>query len=303
MSREPARPILVTGAHRSGTTWVGRMLALAPGVAYVHEPFSPATSPGISGAPFARYYERVTADNERVYARKLERTLAFRYDLGSALATLRTPEDALHAARDAAAFVRARFTRARPLVKDPIALRSADWLADRFGMAVVVTIRHPAAFAASAIRLGYAPDLRVFLDDERLSRFEPELRRRLAEPGDSLEQAALVWRLLYALVDGYRSSRPDWLFVRHEDASLAPLETFERLYGHLGLDWTARVRREVARASSSRNPPEAATKHAVRLDSAASVGRWRERLSPDAVERLREATRDVWPLFYSDEDW
>jgi hypothetical protein len=31
-------PILVTGAHGSGTTWVGKLLALAPGTGYAHEP-------------------------------------------------------------------------------------------------------------------------------------------------------------------------------------------------------------------------------------------------------------------------
>ena len=34
------RPILVTGSHLSGTTWVGRMIAVSPCVAYLHEPFN-----------------------------------------------------------------------------------------------------------------------------------------------------------------------------------------------------------------------------------------------------------------------
>lgn len=33
------RPILVTGARRWGTTWVGHTLALSPDVGYIHEPF------------------------------------------------------------------------------------------------------------------------------------------------------------------------------------------------------------------------------------------------------------------------
>ena len=33
-----ASPILVTGSHRSGSTWVGKMLSVAPHVAYIHEP-------------------------------------------------------------------------------------------------------------------------------------------------------------------------------------------------------------------------------------------------------------------------
>ncbi len=31
-------PILVTGTHRSGTTWVGKMLAAGPSTAYISEP-------------------------------------------------------------------------------------------------------------------------------------------------------------------------------------------------------------------------------------------------------------------------
>ena len=36
----PGPPIFVTGTHRSGTTWVSKMLAV-PGLWHVHEPFSP----------------------------------------------------------------------------------------------------------------------------------------------------------------------------------------------------------------------------------------------------------------------
>ena len=34
------RPILVTGSHRSGTTWVGKTIALSPSVTYIGEPFN-----------------------------------------------------------------------------------------------------------------------------------------------------------------------------------------------------------------------------------------------------------------------
>jgi hypothetical protein len=35
--------VLVTGAHRSGTTGVGRTLAHHPSLVYVHEPFNVST--------------------------------------------------------------------------------------------------------------------------------------------------------------------------------------------------------------------------------------------------------------------
>ena len=94
------RPILVTGAHRSGTTWVGKMLALAPGVAYVHEPFSPKTPKGLSPAPFRRYFTVVTRANEARYRPGLERTLALRYDLGAQLRSVRSWRDVARIPRD-----------------------------------------------------------------------------------------------------------------------------------------------------------------------------------------------------------
>ena len=105
------RPILVTGAHRSGTTWIAKMLALAPGVGYIHEPFSPFTSPGVSGAPFDRFFAVVTAENEAAYLPHLERTLRFQYSVRRQLPTVRGPRDAIRSAQDAIAQHEVRLIR------------------------------------------------------------------------------------------------------------------------------------------------------------------------------------------------
>ncbi len=301
------KPILVTGAHRSGTTWVGKMLALAPGVAYVHEPFSPRTAAGLSPAGFDRYFTVVTTENEARYRPGLEQTIRFRYGLGAQLRSLRGGRDLARIPRDLVRVERARLSGARPLVKDPIALLSAEWLAETFGMDVVVLIRHPAAFAASLKRLGWKHSFATFIQEGRVPEvvrpYEAEIRQQAERPDEILAQAALLWRLLYNAVDGYRETHPDWAFVRHEDASAEPVATFERLYAQLGLDLTPAAQEAIARASAPDNPAELATPYAVELDSAASLGRWRDDLTAEEVATLRERTRDVWPRFYSDEDW
>ena len=301
------KPILVTGAHRSGTTWVGKMLALAPGVAYIHEPFSPRTAAGLSPAGFDRYFTVVTSENQARYRPGLEQTIRFRYGLGAQLRSLRGGRDLARIPRDLVRVERARLSGARPLVKDPIALLSAEWLAETFEMDVVVLIRHPAAFAASLKRLGWKHSFATFIQEGRVPEvvrpYEAEIRQQAERPGEILAQAALLWRLLYNAVDSYRERQPDWAFVRHEDASAEPVATFERLYAQLGLDLTPAAKEAIARASAPDNPAELATPYAVELDSAASIGRWREDLTAEEVETLRERTRDVWPRFYSDDDW
>ena len=297
------RPILVTGAHRSGTTWVGKMLALAPGVGYVHEPFNPRFSAG----RFDRYFTVVTHENEARYAPELERVLTFRYELVPRLRRRHRPKDVARTFRDFGRVQRVRRRHPRPLMKDPIALLSAEWLAQRFDMEVVVLIRHPAAFASSLERLGWRHSFATFLDDGRVPEviqpYENEIRAQASEPGDLLAQAALLWRLLYNAVSSYRERHEDWVFLRHEDVSLEPDASFERLYERLGLELTESARAEIARASAAGNPSALSTPHAVELDSAASLGRWRDELTPREIETLRERTSDVWPRFYSDEDW
>ena len=69
----------MTGAHRSGTTWVGKMLARGPGVGYIHEPFNPLTSPGIRRAPIHVFFQYVCPENEELFLPGVSRTLEFSY--------------------------------------------------------------------------------------------------------------------------------------------------------------------------------------------------------------------------------
>jgi len=303
-----AKPILVTGAPRSGTTWVGRMLTRAPRVGYIHEPFNPTTDPGISGRPFTRFFQYVTPESEAPFAPHLERSLRFSYDLRRQLPTVRSPRAVARTAVDFATFTRLRVTGARPLVKDPIAVFSAEWLADRFAMQVVVTIRHPAAFVASFTGVGYRHDFNTFLAEpqllaDRLGPFESEIRRYAARPGDPIDEAVLLWRLVYATVEGYRAERPDWLFPRHEDLARDPVDGYASLYAALGLEYSDRIQAAIREHSSAKNPDRLKEKHDVRLDSRASLGGWRRVLDDERIRRIREGAADVWPAFYSDDEW
>ena len=76
MSANNGKPILVTGTHRSGTTWTARMLAAAPELGYIWEPFNPLQRPGICAAPFGHWFTYVTRSNEAQYLDPLRRTLA-----------------------------------------------------------------------------------------------------------------------------------------------------------------------------------------------------------------------------------
>ena len=301
-------PILVTGAHRSGTTWVGAMLALSPRIGLIHEPFSPATPPGVSGGAYERFFEYVCTENEDRYAAHMERTLGFSYDFRRQLPAIRSVRALGRTALDAFGFTRNRVRGATPLLKDPIAVFSSEWLASRFDARVVALIRHPAAFASSLVRLGWTHDFGSFLAQpllmrDHLSSYEDDIRRFAEREQDVLDQTILLWRLVYATVDTFRERHPEWTFVRHEDLARDPASGFESLFGTLEVPLDDRIRRTIAEHSSEENPAELRHSHDVRLDSRASIGSWRARLTPEQIERVRAGVADVSPKFYGDEDW
>ena len=123
----PTRPILVTGPHRSGTTWVGRMITSHPGIAYLSEPFNVRVPP----SPVRYFFQHVTAADEPAFRAYLAPLLAFqdsaRYQIGEhgLWPTIRRGGRTMRTWWH-------RQSQQHPLLKDPIAFFAAEWLAATF---------------------------------------------------------------------------------------------------------------------------------------------------------------------------
>jgi len=303
-------PILVTGSHRSGTTWVGRTLATAPNIAYLDEPFSLRHRRGVLRARFPCWFPYLHGPESAGVAADVQRMLAYRYSYAAELADLRSARDGGRMVRDAARFARFRRSRSRPLIKDPIAILAVPWLAERFGAQPVVLIRHPAAFAASLKRMGWAHDFSHFLRqpglvDDLVPDLRPDIEAFAADPPGVVDQAGLLWVIVHTVIDRYRREHPEWAFARHEDLSTDPFAGFRTLFEHLGLPYTAGVERYIADTTGTANAAEAPTgvTHELRRDSSANVHTWRNRLDPDEIERVRARTGAVAAAFYGDDEW
>jgi len=302
------KPILVTGAHRTGTTWVGKLLAADPACAYISEPLNVHHRPGVLGTRVRHWYTYVCDENEGDYYRSFLQLLAYRYHVRAELAALRSGRDVLRMARDAGIFTAGRLFRRRPLLKDPFAVFSLAWFVHRFDFQIVVTVRHPAAFVGSLKRLNWSLDFQDLLQQPHLMRDHLEPYRVAMESqaaSDVVGQASLLWAMIYHCLHAMRERLPSVLLVRHEDLSLHPTEGFERLYKALDLDFSPRAQRLVIQSSSSENPDQLSVGrvHSVRLDSRANLGNWKRRLDADEIARVRNLTADVARLYYPEEDW
>jgi Sulfotransferase family len=313
----PRPPLLVTGSHRSGSTWVGRTLARAPGVVYVEEPFHPGHRPGICRARPSRWYHYVCRENEDQggWRRALERTLGLRYDLAAelpALGGLRDtgPRDIGRLARDWGRFTLGRWRGGRALMKDPIAFFSTPWIAERFGAQVVVLTRHPAAFASSLKRLDWTFDFGNWLDQpllvrDQLGPWRAELEAFRAAPGDVIDQAALCWKVIAGVTRRWEEEHPNWHFRTHEQLSREPVNEYRGLFEALGLPFSEAIAQALEVSTRADNPAEApsGTAHALKRDSRANISNWKTRLDADEVRRLRDGVGEAAEHFYGQEDW
>jgi hypothetical protein len=303
------RPVLVTGAHRSGTTWVGRILALSPEVGYIHEPFNPHHQPGVCACRFPLWFQYVNGDNEHLFRRDLRATLAFRYRLLAQVRHTRDLQGVRQLLRDGYGCTRARLRYARPVVKDPIAAFSSSWLASTFGMTTIVLVRHPAAIASSLKRLGWSHPFQDFLAqpalmEEQLADFDDEVRRMAKAEHEIVDQAALLWRLIYSVLVRYGKAHRNWTFVRHEDLASDPVGGFARIFERLGLAYTERIQAAVRWYSSGARELEAtAAPYAIRRASRQTVHGWRQGLSVAEQARLRAQVEGSARAFYAASEW
>ncbi|HWD63600.1 MAG TPA: hypothetical protein VG405_00375 [Solirubrobacteraceae bacterium] len=123
-----------------------------------------------------------------------------------------------------------------------------EWIADRYGAAVVVTKRNLLSVIGSWLRLGFVPYAGV--SDPVMLTGHPAVRREYVEsldlapvdPGAPiLERVTFHVALLAAHLDRTTAAHPEWTVVSHEEFAAASETAFRQLFDRLGLVWSVRV--------------------------------------------------------------
>ncbi len=280
------RPILVTGSHRGGTTWVGDSLAQARGVHLFWEPFSTSYKPCLMHPPAPCWFYQVTPETAPIYQAALEPLLDMRYDIAPRLKHLRHPREVVHMLRDKWVITRERARTHRVLFKDPIALFSAPWIEATFNADVIVTVRRPMAFCDSLLRAQLTFPFKTLLTqtqliETRFANLRPEIERLARKTYPIVDQAILLYRLLYQFVkDELEAGRDSWHIVLHETFAADPVHHFRQLYSTLGLEWSERIARF------------------LEADSGVDTTKWARNLTPEQIRQIRSRTEDLETYFY-----
>jgi len=304
------KPILITGAHRTGTTWTGKMLALDPGVTYVSEPLHFDHSRGVLSQPVESWYSYICDDNGAQFENAFRNTIQFKYQLWMAIQHSRNWRAVGKVIRDFPVFLTSHVLKRRALLKDPFAVLSVPWFISTLDAQVVIMVRHPIPFVSSLKRLGWSFNFNHLLNQPLLMRdhlepFRSDMVQSKKDEQDIVGQGILLWRMIYTLVHQYKTQGYDIQLIRHEYLSQRPLPIFEELFQKLGMVFSHKIEEKIIISTQTSNPNEVAVydEHAVKLNSLANLRNWKKRLTDLEITRIDTDTRDVVKEFYELGEW
>ena len=302
--------IYVTGAPRSGTSFVGRILSWPLEVDLIFEPTDPLV--GMPGIDHRYLYLRPDTDDREEYARLLARIFTYRF-------TYRTPAPAPGdgwptSIRKRVIGPRGAFhlwlARLNPfhtcaVIKDPDGCLLTEYLYARYRVKPVVCVRHPTAFVASYLHHRFPWDLPELAGQPALIEdyFGGDTSMFDVDPKDRVAGAAALWAGLNRVLLDQCSRHPDWIVVVHEELCRAPLANFRSLFERLELPWSDRLERAIRQRTGAHNKAEARSWQDHHRDSAALFELRRGMLSPQDREKVFAVTREVALRIYSEESF
>ncbi|MCK5535978.1 MAG: sulfotransferase domain-containing protein [Bacteroidales bacterium] len=272
------KPLLITGSHRSGSTWIGKVIEQSDKFLYLNEPTSPNTIPG-SVESIEYWFQYIKNDDTQII---------------EDLSTLN--KNALNKNR-------------RALFKDPLAFFSINTFIEKLDTDVLISVRHPAAFVSSLKRLGWSHDFNHFLEQKELMEtylypFENEIQEFAKNEKDIIDQGILLWNIINHNTLKFKQKYPKVYIVRHEDLSFYPIKEFKKIFEYFNIPFTPKVKKFLVQTTNKNNSSEVQDNvvHQLHRDSKANIYNFKDRLTEEEIKRIQMGTKAISHIFY-DQGW
>ena len=273
------KPLLITGSHRSGSTWIGKVIERSNDFIYLEEPTSLHKIEGsLSSIKYWFQYIHNSDKNmiqELIYLNK--------YTLSQ---------------------------NKKALFKDPLAFFSIDTFINTLEADVLISVRHPAAFVSSLKRLGWSHDFNHFLKQKKLMEtylypYKNEIKEFATNEKDIIDQGILLWNIINLNTLKFKQKYPNIYIVRHEDLSLDPLNAFQKIFDYFNIPFTSTVKQYLLVTTSQKNDAEAQGNltHQLHRNSKANIYNFKSRLTQDEIKRIKIGTETISHIFYDKEWW
>ena len=282
------RAIFLTGIHRSGTSWVGHVIAQAEGTNYWREPFNPSC-----GICKRQQYLYLTRDSEDTYYKHFTDSLFKGRYVGRNPDRVKRPQ-----------WFKSNSSEYRSFIKDPTGAFVLDWLNYHYNIDSLILLRHPAAFVSSVCRLAWDFDFNRFLRQEQLMKdWLLPYRDLFVEHnygGMTVQKASVLWGAVYTVLWGL-ICRDSYYWKRYEDICNNPMEEFNDIFTKLKLPWSSKIGKAIYSSingkltfSQERDSWERSTTEMAKI--------WKARLSSNEIEIIRNTVATFGLKMY-DNDW
>lgn len=271
----PHNTILLTGCGRSGTTWLGNIIAACRGFGIIFEPFDHRRVPQAGDLPLHAYLR--PQGNYPQYKPFIERVLNAR----------------IHNAwidRE-----NCRILRWRYLVKAIRANMMLAWIDRTFHCPIVYMVRHPCAVVLSRIKLNWEAHLDILfsqpeLVEDYLAPFESIIR----EAKTPIQEHSIAW-CVENLVPLRQFVDHDWAFCTYEELCRGAEWEVNRIFARLGLKRTKRVDEVVGRPSR-----QTRFDSAIRMDKD-PVSDWQNHLTKKEISEILAIVSEFGIELYGEE--
>lgn len=300
------RPVLITGSPRSGTTWVGRTIAQAARTRYVHEPFNISAGSCACGVKVDQWFYYITKESGEAFTRHFHHLLKSGFDLWNILNLISDLKQKKRLQRIARYIKSCR--KDRLIIKDPLAIFSAEWLDATFDMDVVILIRHPAAVVSSYKKLNWSHDFSHFvmqdaLMKEHLFPFKDEINYLVDRKADDIDRISTLWKIINYVAIKLSIKHENWICVRYEDIVQNPVVRFESIFKRLDLAFSQKVETFIEGSSFASDAIEDKNPYSIIRDSKQVAQSWKGNLSLSEIERIKKNVEGVSGTLYSEDSW
>lgn len=309
-------PILITGAHRSGKTWIAKGIQKSKKVNYIDQPLHKGKRVSQRDISVNYWYYYINNKNGGEYYDDFTKILNYKINYHKRLIGIKDYKDILYLIKAIIYSTKNRiFKNHRPIIDDPFALVSAEWLYQTFNFDVIVVIRHPCAFISSLKIRNYKFPFEHFLSQndlmrDKFSHFENEIRDYTIKKRDIVSQGILLWNILYSAVSSYKREYHDkWVFVRFEDVILNPVTEFRKIFKKINLEFNHDIEKRLVAYSKKRNIKEEKYErigkylgnYTYPIQSQKDV--YKLILTEREISLIKEQTQPVWEKFYDNSNW
>jgi hypothetical protein len=297
------KTILITGSHRSGSTWVGRVIESCGEINYFSEPLNPEIEVNNYLFNYKKtkiWFPAIQFLDEKHYYDGFEKIIKSNYGFLSLM-----PES-VKELKFSLKLIFKFFKKKRVLLKDPIALFSSEWLHKNFNTDNIILIRRPEAFISSLKKNKWSFNFDDLLKQERLiDDFFPEYKNEITllankNDVDIIDQGILLWNVFHSYILKMKVLHPNWYFVKHEALSLYPQKEFKKIFNYLNIDFNDKVKKYLSQTTNSENPTEreSGKVHLLHRNSKENIYSWKNRLSDEEITRIKKGTNLIFEKLY-----